>query len=144
MPTRSLRILIVEDDDLQRLNVEKMLNYCGYHRVAPLSSLQDFLKIIEHAVEPFDLLVINSALVKGSDIDLEAFCRKCPYIRHALIYEGHPALNFSAEERGVSGIINKVNGVPDADALKVFMSAIDPEAAPRRRVVFGNNKHRIR
>ncbi|WP_122300652.1 hypothetical protein [Pseudomonas azotoformans] len=125
MPTRSLRILIADHAHLQRLNLERMLNHCGYHRVAPVASLEELLLIIEHAVDPFDLLVINSAFVGTATLDLEALCRECPCVRHALIYEGLPMMS-AAEGKPPARVIKKLPGVPDAAAIKGFMDQIDP------------------
>ncbi|HBP0288016.1 response regulator [Pseudomonas aeruginosa] len=136
MPTPSLRILIVESEYLQRLSIERMLNQCGYHRVAPVSSFEELLTIIGHAVDPFDLLVINSALTVDSGISLEDFCRYCPNIRHALIYEGIPAPAPLSEE--ISGsVIRKLPRTPDTETIKGLMRQIDPDGTKRpQRLIF--------
>ncbi|MFJ2455914.1 response regulator [Pseudomonas protegens] len=124
MPTPSLRILIVENEHLQRLSIERMLNQYGYHRVAPVSSFDELLVMTDHAVEPFDLLVINSALTVG--INLEDFCHRCPYIRNALIYEGTPVPVPVAEEESGYRVVKKLSGIPDSETVKSLMSEIDP------------------
>ncbi|WDH50948.1 hypothetical protein PUP75_18550 [Pseudomonas chlororaphis] len=136
MPTPSLRILIVESDHLQRLSIERMLNQCGYHRVSPVSSFEELLTIIEYTLEPFDLLVINSALTVDSGIRLEDFCRYCPSIRHALIYEGVP-MPLPLSEEAPGSVIRKLSGVPDTESIKGLMRRIDPEGTTRpRRLIF--------
>lgn len=126
MPTRSLRILIADHVHLQRLNIERMLNHCGYHRVAPVSSLEELLAMIEHAIDPFDLLLLNSAFIGTTMLDLEAFCRDCPSVHHALIYEGLPMPVPKAEGKPPTRLIKKLPGVPGTAAIKAFMDQIDP------------------
>ena len=36
MPTKSLRILIADEDPNQALKIERALNILGYYRIAPL------------------------------------------------------------------------------------------------------------
>ncbi|WP_155290715.1 hypothetical protein [Pseudomonas chlororaphis] len=135
-----MRILIVESDHLQRLSIEKMLNQCGYHRVAPVSSFEELLAIVECALKPFDLLVINSALMVDSGICLEDFCRYCPSICHALIYEGAPVPRALSEEAPGS-VIRKLSGVPDSESIKGLMRRIDPEGKKLpRAVIFGRTR----
>ncbi|CRM80235.1 MULTISPECIES: response regulator [unclassified Pseudomonas] len=136
MPTRSLRILIADHVHLQRLNLERMLNHCGYHRVAPVSSLEELLAMIDHAIEPFDLLLINSAFVGGAMLDLEAFCQDCPSVHHALIYEGLPLAVPKAEGKPPARVIKKLPGVPDTAAIKGFMDQIDPARPTPSRYFF--------
>ncbi|KAA6174625.1 response regulator [Pseudomonas marginalis] len=126
MPTRSLRILIADHVHLQRLSLERMLNHCGYHRVAPVSSQEELLAMLEHAIDPFDLLLINSAFVGTATPDLEAFCRECQCVRHALIYEGLPTVAPAAQGKPPARVIKKLAGVPDAAVIKGFMDQIDP------------------
>ncbi|WP_277589336.1 response regulator [Pseudomonas chlororaphis] len=123
MPTLSLRILIADSQHLQRLSIEKILNQYGYHRVAPIASLEELLTVIQYALEPFELLVINSALMVGSGHRIEDFCRNCPSILNALIYDGH-AMQFFVM-KGEGQIIKKLSGVPDSDSIKNIMSLID-------------------
>lgn len=126
MPTRTLRILIADHVHLQRLNLERMLNHCGYHRVAPVSSLEELLAMIEHAIDPFDLLLINSAFVGHARLDLEAFCQECTSVHHALIYEGTPLALPKSEGKPPARMIKKLPGVPDTATIKGFMDQIDP------------------
>ncbi|HCE6227863.1 hypothetical protein [Pseudomonas aeruginosa] len=140
MPPPSLRILIAESEHLQHLSIEKMLNQCGYHRIAPISSFDELLAIVECALEPFDLLVINSVLTVDSGVRLEDFCRYCPSIRHALIYEGVPGPHVLSEEAPCS-VIRKLSGVPDSESIKALMRRIDPEDRKRpRALIFGRTR----
>lgn len=131
MPTRSLRILIADHSHLQRLGIEKMLNHCGYHRVAPISSFKELLLIVDNAHEPFDLLVINSAFGGTVALDLEAFCRDCTRVHHALIYDGPPMSVALPKRKPPARVIKKLPGVPDTDAIKKVMVEIDPEKPVR-------------
>lgn len=127
MPTPSLRILIVESEHLQQLNIERMLNQCGYHRITPVASFDELLAMTDHAVEPFDLLVINRALTISVDINLEDFCHRCPCIRNALIYEGVPVSVVAVEDESGRRVVKKLLGVPDGESIKSLMFQIDPE-----------------
>lgn len=125
MHTPSLRILIVEEEPLQRLAIEKLFNKYGYYRVAPVGSFKELLAIIYHAAVPFDLVVINTALVSESDSCLEDFCLQCPSIRNALIYEGRSGFKAVIDEKP-GGVFKRLPGVPDTRVIENLMSRIDP------------------
>ncbi|NCE93594.1 response regulator [Pseudomonas sp. L13] len=141
MPTRSLRILIADHSHLQRLSIEKMLNHCGYHRVAPIGSFKELLLIVDNAHEPFDLLVINSTFGGTMMLDLEAFCRDCARVHHALIYDGLPLPVSSPQGKPPARVIKKLAGVPDTDAIKKVMVEIDPEKPKRSSYFFRTPSH---
>lgn len=126
MPTPSLRILIIDPEHLQRLSIEKMLNRNGYHRIAPLASFDELQIMVDRALEPFDLVVINTASVSETDICLEDFCLQCPFIRNALIYDGEPACIAVNDEPPVAGVFKRLSGVPDTGEIEKLMSRIDP------------------
>ncbi|GLH50288.1 hypothetical protein RS3R2_39750 [Pseudomonas lactis] len=103
-----------------------MLNLHGYHRIAPVGSFEELLAIINSATEPFDLVVINTALVHEAAICVETFCLQCPYIRNALIYEGRPEFLVINDEQKPAGVFTRLSGVPDTRAIENLMSQIDP------------------
>jgi len=125
MSTPSLRILIVEDEHLQRLSIEKMFNKFGYHRIAPVGSFDELLAMLDRADEPFDLVVINTALVPETDRHFETFCIQCPYVRNALVYEGRPRFVAANDERE-GGVFKRIPGVPYTRIIENLMSSIDP------------------
>lgn len=126
MPTPSLRILIIDPEHLQRLSIEKTLNRNGYHRIAPIASFEELLIMVDHALEPFDLVVINTTSVSNTDICLEDYCIQCPFIRNALIYEGTPAGLTVNGDPAVAGVVQRLSGVPDTREIEKLMSRIDP------------------
>lgn len=125
MPTPSLRILIIDPEHLQRLSIEKMLNRNGYHRIVPVASFEELLIMVDHALEPFDLVVINTASVLDADICLEDFCRQCRYIRNAMIYEGKPVCIAIDNDPPVAGVFKRLSGVPDTREIEKLMSRIE-------------------
>lgn len=126
MPTPSLRILIVESEHLQRLAIEKAFNKYGYHCIAPLSSFKELQAIIDHVIKPFDVVVINAALVREVEICLESFCRQCPCILNALIYEGRPEFIDVSDEPKTTGVFKRLPGVPDTKIIESLILRIDP------------------
>lgn len=137
MPTPSLRILIADDQLAQRLNIEKMLNQQGYHRIAPVTSFAELLAMVEGAILPFDLLVINSALGVTATFDLDVFFLNCPAIHHTLVYDG--VLRDDQVTVSVQGtrVIKKLLRTPDEQAIRDLMRAIDPQAVhPARRNIW--------
>lgn len=139
MPTPSLRILIVDDQPAQRLSIEKMLNQQGYHRIAPVACFNELLAMVESALEPFDLLVINSALATGTTLNMDDFFRHCPAIRHTLVYENPPADEQVLIVAPGSKVIKTLSRPPDSLAIKNLMQMIDPQKGKpaRRPLLFG-------
>lgn len=87
--------------------------------------------MIEHTIDPFDLLLINSAFVGTPTLDLEAFCHNSPSVHHALIYDGLPIPLPDAEGEPPTRVIKKLPGVPDIAFIKGFMDQIDsPQPIP--------------
>jgi len=125
MPTPSLRILIVDDQHTQRLSIEKMLNQHGYHRIAPAACFDELLILIQCAVEPFDLLVINSSLVSDTTLSLDGISRYCPAIRHTLVYEDPPISKQDVVVNPGSKVVKSLSRPPDSRTIKDFMHMID-------------------
>ncbi|QJI31259.1 response regulator [Pseudomonas sp. ADAK18] len=133
MPTPSLRILIVDDQPAQRLSIEKMLNQQGYHRIAPVATFAELLAMVEGAIEPFDLLVINSALGADATFNLDDFFRNCPAIRHTLVYDGLPRGEQEIVLVPGSRVIKRLLQTPDEQTIRNLMLAIDsPKGHPTR------------
>lgn len=126
MPTPYLRILVVDDQPAQRLSIEKMLNQQGYHRIAPVETFAELLAMVENAVEPFDLLVINSALGVDVTFSLDDFFMNCPAIRHTLVYDGLPVDDLVTVPAPGSKVISKLTRTPDERAIRSLMRTIDP------------------
>ncbi|MGY2292683.1 histidine kinase [Pseudomonas sp. SDO528_S397] len=126
MPTSSLRILVVDTLHERCLSIEKMLNHQGYHRIAPVTSLDELLTMVENAVTPFDLLVVNSALTGTSASSLVALFRYCSAVRHTLIYESPPLDPLTLLPAPGSKTIKTLAHPPDHETIKAFMQAIDP------------------
>ncbi|MHC8308718.1 hypothetical protein ACYZUC_03780 [Pseudomonas sp. GT1P32] len=127
MTTPSLRILVVDAQHSRRLSIEKMFNVYGYYRIAPLESLKEFFMIIENAIEPFDLVVLNSAMYCDESLNIENFCRRSPSIRNVLIYGEQPA---SFPMMVLAGdysfkLLCRLSSVPDHRAIKTLMELVD-------------------
>lgn len=131
MATPSLRILIVDNQHLQRLGLEKILNLQGYYRIAPVATFEELLLIVQNAVEPFDLVLINRMLVTDTAFNLDDFCHHCPSVRHALIYDGQVSPSRKSVVEGGAKIIQKITCIPDETSIKKLVQLIDP---PRKKV----------
>lgn len=125
MPNKCMRILIADEHPSQRLQLEKMLNALGYYRIAPVDNFDDLQRLVQCALQPFNLLIGNIDLASHAGVDLARFCRVSTQIQHALLYHSQhlkvPAVAQS-ERKAVSISLPKV---PDSEALESFMSIID-------------------
>ncbi|AUF95723.1 response regulator [Pseudomonas shirazensis] len=125
MPHKSLRILIADEHPSQRLQLEKMLNAMGYYRIAPVENFEDLQRLVQSALQPFNLLIGNIELASHAGVDLARFCRVSSQIQHALLYHSQrlkvPAVP-QTERKAVSISLPKV---PDSEALESFMAIID-------------------
>ncbi|HKS13340.1 MAG TPA: histidine kinase [Pseudomonas sp.] len=125
MPNKSMRILIADEHPSQRLQLEKMLNGLGYYRIAPVECFEDLQRLVQGALQPFNLLIGNIDLATHAGVDLARFCRVSPQVKHALLYHSQhlkvPNLPV-AQRQAVSISLPKV---PDNETLVSFMTLID-------------------
>ncbi|MGH8438652.1 MAG: histidine kinase [Pseudomonas sp.] len=125
MPNKSLRILIADEHPMQLLQLEKILNGMGYYRIAPVESFEDLQRLVQSALQPFNLLVGNIDLASHVGVDLERFCRGSAQIQHALLYQSQhlkvPAIP-SGQREAVNVSLPKV---PDDETMHTFMAIID-------------------
>lgn len=129
MPTPSLRILIVDDQPAQCLSIERMLNQQGYYRIAPLTSFDQLMALVDCVTEPFDLLVINSAMAACATFNQDYFFRYCPAFRHVLVYEDLPLGEQDWALKPGSKLIKTLSRPPDDGAIKALMHMIDPQSS---------------
>lgn len=135
MPNKTLRILIADEQLEQLMQVERMLNQLGYFRVAPVQSFEQLLAMVQSAIEPFDLLIADTAMAVRVGVDLPRFCKSNPLVRHALLYETHeqPLPVASAGEDPKTSI--HLDRLPDTQALKAFMAMVDsPQAESEQKI----------
>ena len=85
MSNKALRILIADEQHLQRMSIERLFNHLGYYRIAPVQHFTDLLNLVDHACVAFDLLVINADLASGQAETL-AVLFDHPQVRHLFIY----------------------------------------------------------
>ncbi|MFJ2689376.1 response regulator [Pseudomonas sp. NPDC087336] len=90
MPSKSLRILIADQQHFNRMKIERLFNQLDYFRVAPVQSLEELLSLVEYGCDPFDLLVVNAGLAQGK-LNLLDFCLDNGQLAHALIFDGQRA-----------------------------------------------------
>lgn len=128
MPKRALRILIVDEQLIKRVLIEKQFNQLGYFRIAPFESFEDLLAIAEFAIEPFDLLVISNTLTTTRSFSVADFCRGCAKVRHVLIYDCLTSTLAQSATRALSRQIKQVGGLPDDETIRAFLRLIDPQS----------------
>ena len=87
MTNKALRIMIADPQHFQRLRLERDFNYQGYYAIAPVSSLEEMLNLLEYGDSVFDLVMINASLATSFRFNLLAFCMDHPLIRQAFIYD---------------------------------------------------------
>ena len=126
MSNKALRLLIADADLLQRIKIEKMLNQLGYYRIAPLSSFDELQALTRSEGVAFDLLIIDTALVRSRQVNLLKYCHDNPLIRHTLIYDGHCAQS-SLVSVSVSQTLHlSLSQSPDFNSLRRCMEIVDP------------------
>ncbi|AZD67408.1 hypothetical protein SAMN04489802_3015 [Pseudomonas chlororaphis] len=87
MANKALRIMIADPQHFQRLRLERDFNREGYYGIAPASSLEEMLTLLEYGDTAFDLVLINAGLTLNVRFNLLAFCLDHPLIRQAFIYD---------------------------------------------------------
>ena len=75
----------------------------------------------------FDLLIINTALVRSRQVNLLKYCHDNPLIRHTLIYDGQCAQS-SVVSVSVSQTLHlSLSQSPDFNSLRRCMEIVDPQ-----------------
>jgi CheY-like chemotaxis protein len=128
MPNKALRILIADTEHYHRMKLERLLNHLGYYGIAPVSSLEEFLTLVEYGSKPFDLILVNADLARGAT-DLPAILLDNLQVRHSMIYNAQQALLESAPVARPSGLQMTSVQLPDSVVLERLMTFIDPEAS---------------
>ena len=124
MQTKTLRILIADEQHFHRMRIERLLNQLGYYRIAPVGGLDELLTLVEYASEPFDLVLINGSMTRAS-MDLPGFFLHNAQVRHAFIYDGDPAhLAAIPDARRKIGLSD--SPLPDLSTIEQLMMSIDP------------------
>lgn len=124
MINKALRILIADPQHFHRLKIERLLNDLDYYRVAPVQNLAELLTLVDYGCEPFDVVIINTDLAKGS-LDLLGFFLDNPQVRHALIYNEpsaplQVAAGFAQENAQISHV-----ELPNAQTIRHLMALVD-------------------
>ncbi|WRH94073.1 chemotaxis protein CheY [Pseudomonas fluorescens] len=132
MINKALRILIADTQHFHRMKIERLFNSLDYYRVAPAQSLTELLTLVDFGCEPFDAVVINAELAKGS-LDLLGFFLDNPQVRQVLIYNEataplQQASGFARENVQVSHL-----ALPSKQTISQMMALVDTPA--RRQVL---------
>lgn len=124
MPSKSLRILIADQQHFNRMKIERSFNQLDYFRVAPVQSLEELLNLVEYGCEPFDLLVVNAGLAQGK-LNLLDFCLDNAQLAHAMIFDGQRAQLpvIAASERHKVQVSHAL--LPDLTKIQRLMAIID-------------------
>lgn len=86
MPTKTLRILIADDDPVQALKMERALNFLGYYRIAPLYNPEALVSLRAARTNEYDVLLISQKMAGGGIADEAQFHKENSQFRHVLIY----------------------------------------------------------
>ena len=125
MTNKTLRILIADEHPHQRLQLEKLLNGLGYYRIAPVESFEELQRLVQCALQPFNLLLGNIELASHAGVDLARFCRVNAQIQHALLYHSQHLKVPVVPQTERQAVSVSLPQVPDNDALQSFMAIID-------------------
>lgn len=126
LSSKSLRILIADEQHFNRLRIERWLNQLGYYRIAPVQSLEELLAWVDYASQPFDLLFIKAAF-SGNKLNLLDYCLDHPQLKRVLIYDGQPVglPPIPACERQKVQVSHAL--LPDLAAIQRLMTLADPQ-----------------
>lgn len=128
MANKRLRIMILERDHQLRRSVEKMLNALGYYRVAIMGNASEVFSVLSHAMEAFDLVIANRALVAGARVDFNVLCEGHPMVRHLLIYDCHDPV-FTGDLMGAEGTRHtSFSHPPDMQSMGCLMRLVEEQA----------------
>lgn len=127
MSNKTLRILVADGQHFYRLKTERILNFLGYHRIAPMNSLEELLTVVEYGCEPLDLVIVNASITHGMQFDLLGFCLDNPQIRQALVYgmDRKRMSAFAGCRRDKVQVSDAA--LPDRELITHLMATIDPE-----------------
>lgn len=126
---KSSRILIADEQHFFRLRIERTLNQLGLHRIAPVQSMMELLRLVEYADEPFDALIINEKFCIQNSFDPLAYCLDNPQIRAALIYGSDQLSPGSVIRCGKVKICHA--SFLEAAELQWLMPAVDEAPTPQ-------------
>lgn len=105
-----LRILIFDHRHFNCLYLEKIFNFLGYHRIAPVSRYEELVSIIEHSVMPIDLVCYNFLDFKKHD-DADFFLRNYTHIKYLMPYN----------ELDISSKVRKHQRSEDSETTHCFL-----------------------
>ncbi|PAA04104.1 hypothetical protein CJU81_22910 [Pseudomonas fragi] len=86
MPTKSLRILIADEDPNQALKIERALNILGYYRIAPLYHGEALVSLKAAPTNEYDVLLISQKMTGEGIADEVEYRKDNSQFRHVLIY----------------------------------------------------------
>ncbi|GGL24824.1 hypothetical protein GCM10009091_03110 [Pseudomonas brenneri] len=131
-PTRSLRILIVDNRHARGLEIERTLNLLGYYRIAPLRQMGELQSVVKHALNCIDLLLVHHDVSRDPDLDLQTYCRSSPMIRHFIIY-GDSQTSITAMPLWLPRVNVTIANLPDVDLLARVMRVMELLAGTKRQ-----------
>lgn len=125
MSNPRLRIVLVDNENTRRMDIEKTMSSIGYHRILPVSSALELIKLLENSAVTFDLLIINKEIMQSSGTRLDLILQNYSCVKHVLFYK-------SAELRAIidASTFNPechfiAKGTPDRLVLAQVMNYID-------------------
>jgi len=133
---KSSRILIADEQHFFRLRIERTLNQLGFHRIAPVQSVMELLRLVEYADDPFDALIINEKFSQNDSFDPLAYCLDNPQILAALIYGIDEFVPGSVIRSGKVKICNVP--CPDLADLQLLIPQIDGSSPSRDTVRYSH------
>lgn len=126
MINKALRIMIADPEHLQRLRLERDFNRQGYYAVAPVSSLQDMLNLLEFGDRGFDLVLINASLAGTDGFNLYDFCLDHSLMGQAFVYDLPPLSQPTTLRTKINGRVDFISvQLPDGALITPLRRAAD-------------------
>ncbi|MHC8306613.1 response regulator [Pseudomonas sp. PB3P13] len=124
MPTKTLRILIADEQHFHRMRIERLFNQLGYFCIAPVHDLDELLTLVEYASEPFDLVLMNGAMTRASIDPLDFFIDN-PQVNHAFIYDSDRVRLPSIPAGACRTVQLSPAALPDLCTVRQLMAGVD-------------------
>lgn len=120
-----MRILVADAQHSNRLSIETMLNRMGYFRIAPVSSFDEICVLVQCAIEPFDLLIINDDLSREAGVDAIGFCQGSAMVRNALAYNRSGSPSTHIPRQLGDSVMATLMGLPAFEAINCLMHTLE-------------------
>lgn len=121
MINKKMRILIADEQHINRWQIEKILNGFGHYSIFPAKNFNEVLSVCECQNVYFDLLIVNIDMAAKAGVDFMAFFDESTNVRHALTYRCKAGI-FSRHSRT---LVKHMPHLPDRGTIDTVLRMIE-------------------